>query len=147
MEATPTVPTPKGCKHISAPSVALNHTMLFLGPAMPALPQLNSFPSAIATDPLPYHDFSDSIVHRYLHPSKNEPLEPHIDVFTHIIYPYDTATFEFFLSKHNLLCFYLLLVTNLRNGFPPSDMPPLTKTVFSRIIFQLSSMLKLLINI
>jgi hypothetical protein len=100
--------------------------MLFLGSAVPALPQLNSFPLTIATEPLLYHDFSDSIVHRYLHPSKNKPLDPHIDIFTH---PYDTATFEFFLSKHNLSRFYPLLVTNLRNGFSLGDMPPLTKTV------------------
>jgi hypothetical protein len=97
---------------------------------VPVLPPTNSLSLTITTEPLSYHDFSDSIVHRKPHLlTDSEPLYPHIDVFSHIIHPYDTAAFESFLFKHNLSRFYPLLVTNLRNGFPLGDMPLLTKTV------------------
>jgi hypothetical protein len=134
MLVMPTVPTPKECERTSAHSVAHNHITPSLGSAVPVLPPINSFPPNITTKPLSYHDFSNSIVHRKLQISRNsELLDPHIDIFTHIIHPYDTAAFDFFLSKHdswhNLSHLYSLLVTNLKNGFPLGDMPPLTKTI------------------
>ena len=97
------------------------------GSAGLVLPPINSF--IINTEPLPYHDFSDSIAYR--NPLLNNPviLHLHSDIFSHIIHPYDTAAFERLLTKHNLFSFYPLLVTNLRNGFPLGDMPALTKTV------------------
>jgi hypothetical protein len=95
-----------------------------------SFPQFNSILLAIITKPLQYHDFSDSIVHRNLHLlSNSELLDPHTDIFTHIIHPYDTTAFELLLSKHNLSCSYSLLVTNLKNGFPLGVLPALTKTV------------------
>ena len=99
----------------------------FPGSAVPVLLPTNSF--NIINNPLPYHDFSNSVVHRNPHILSSETLHPHFDIFTHIVHPYDTAAFEHFLTKHNLSRFYPLLVTNLRNGFPLGDMPALTKTV------------------
>jgi hypothetical protein len=127
---TPIVPIPREYEHTSALSVVPDHIMLSLGSAMPVLPPINSSPLTIITEPLSYHDFSDSIVHRNLHHSSiSDFLDPQIDIFTHIIHPYDTAAFESLLSKHKLSHLYPLLVTNLKNGFPLGNMPSLTKTV------------------
>jgi hypothetical protein len=101
---TPIVPIPREYEHTSALSVVPDHIMLSLGSAVPVLPPINSSPLTIITEPLSYHDFSDSIVHRNLHHSSiSDFLDPQIDIFTRI--------------------------TNLRNGFPLGDMPSLTKTV------------------
>ena len=109
-------------------SVVQNHTMLSPGSAMPVPPRIDPF--TIINEPLPYHDFSDSITCRNPHLFDiSASLHPHIDTFSHIIHPYNTAAFELLLCKHNLSHFYPLLVTNLRNGFSLGDMPPLTKTV------------------
>jgi hypothetical protein len=64
---TPIVPIPREYEHTSALSVVPDHIMLSLGSAVPVLPPINSSPLTIITEPLSYHDFSDSIVHRNLH--------------------------------------------------------------------------------
>ena len=66
------------------------------------------------------------------------------DIFLKIIHPYDTDAFDHLLSKHRLTQFYLLLIQNLRNGFPLGEMPPLTDTV---IFKNHPSMLLFLTNI
>ena len=100
----------------------------FCGSVKPTL--INSLPLLIPNEPLPYHDFSNSIVHRKQHsPSICDPLDPLSEMFICIIHPYNATAFEPFLSKHNLSILYPLLVTNLKNGFPLGTMPALTTTV------------------
>ena len=76
---------------------------------------------------LPYHDFSNTIVHR------DSPIIVDTDcfdnVFLRITHPYDVNAFDHFLFKHDLTYFYSLFVPNLRNGFPLGAMPLLTDTV------------------
>jgi hypothetical protein len=79
---------------------------------------------------LPYRDFSNTIVHRDSLTTADKDPSGHSDnIFRRIIHPYDTNAFDHFISKHDLTSFYSLLVTNLRNGFPLGEMPPLTDTV------------------
>ena len=86
-------------------------------------------PSSLPTPSnfLIYRNFSETIVHR--DPLTIADTEFSDDIFLRIVHPYDTDAFEFSLSKHHLTYFYSLLVTNLKNGFPLGEMPPLTDTV------------------
>jgi hypothetical protein len=94
-------------------------------PALP-LPAIEKFLSFTAPIPLPYRNFSETIIHR--EPDKDSS-ELSCNIFNKIIHPYDSDAFHFFLCKHNLSTLYPFLVTNLKEGFPLGDMPALTSTV------------------
>ena len=51
------------------------------------------------------------------------------DIYLRIVHPYNIDAFKYFLSKHDLTYLYSLLVSNLRNGFPLEDMPPIIDTI------------------
>jgi hypothetical protein len=79
---------------------------------------------------LSYRDFSNTIVHRDpIITAGKDFLEHSGNIYSRIVHPYDTAAFHHLISKHDLISFYSLLVTNLRNGFPLGEMPPITDTV------------------
>ena len=101
------------------------------GRVLDRLPTPNeSFLSSSTPELLPYRDFSSTIVHRdSLITADKDSLDVSNNIFLTIIHPYDTDAFEHFISKHNLTYSYSLLVTNLRNGFPLGEMPPLIDTV------------------
>jgi hypothetical protein len=92
----------------------------------PPLPTIEKFLSFTTPIPLPYRNFSDTIIHR--EPDKDSFELPN-SIFLKIIHPYDSDAFNSFLRKHNLLDFYPFLVTNLKEGFPLGEMPALTSTV------------------
>jgi hypothetical protein len=96
------------------------------GSAGNALHGINSTPSLASPQILPYRNFSDTIVHR---DSFTADAEFSDNIYFRIVHPYDIDAFEHFLSKHDLIYFYPLLVSNLRNGFPLGDMPPLIDTI------------------
>ena len=56
-------------------------------------------------------------------------MEPFNDIYLRIVQPYDTDAFAHSISKHDLIYFYSLLVTNLRNGFPLGEMPLIMETI------------------
>ena len=95
------------------------------GPVAP-VPLINSFLSLTSPFPLPYRNFSDTIIHRSPLPNS---IDFHNQLYNSIIHPYNPDTFESLLLRNNLTQFYPLLVNNLRTGFPLGEMPPLTKTV------------------
>ena len=90
------------------------------------LTAINSTPSTTLPKVLPYRDFSDTIVLRDSFPADVAHSD---DIYLRIVHPYNIDAFEYFLSKHDLTYFYSLLVSNLRNGFPLGDMPPLIDTI------------------
>lgn len=101
-----------------------------LGRRLPLATASDPFLSLTATNFLPYRDFSSTILHRDPLITSGEDLLDHShNIFLSIIHPYDTDTFDLFISKHALTSFYSLLVKNLRNGFPLGYMPLLTHTV------------------
>lgn len=93
-------------------------------------PKAINYSSPTAPQFLFYHDFSNTIVHRdSLITADMDFLENSNDIYLRIVHPYDTDAFLHFLLKHDLTRFYSLLVTNLRNGFPLGEMPPIIDTV------------------
>lgn len=91
---------------------------------------IDSSSSHLPSQFLSYHDFSNTIVHRDSPITADEDsFELLNNIYSRIVHPYDTEAFHHFISKHQLTYFYSLLVTNLRNGFPLGEMPPLSDTV------------------
>lgn len=127
------VPTLTAHEYISARSVDQNPTMPLLGSAGSVLherPRATDFSSITAPQFLPYRDFSNTIIHRDPLITADEDLFGLSDnIFLRIVHPYDISAFETLISTHDLTFFYPLLATNLRNGFPLGQMPPLTDTV------------------
>ena len=99
--------------------------MHFLGSATLAPPLINPFLS-LTSSPLPYRDFSNTIILRSPLPNS---IDSYNQIYDSIIHPYNPDAFESLLLKHNLIQSYPFLVKNLRAGFPLGEMPPLTETV------------------
>ena len=136
-EPLSSVPIPTVDEPIFAHSAAPNLTTHFHGPVAHApygpLATLIEPPfseSAAFSHFLSYRDFSSTIAHREsLAIADQDSLEPFNDIYLRIVHPYNTDAFDHFISKHGLSSFYSLLVTNLRNGFPLGEMPPIADTV------------------
>ena len=76
-----------------------------------------------------YRDFSNTIFHRdSILTADEDPSGFLNNIYLSIVQPYDIDAFHYFISKHDLSYFYSILVTNLRNGFPLGEMPPITDT-------------------
>lgn len=86
----------------------------------------NLFSSLASSFILPYHDFSDSIIHRN---RLTTPIPAYDEIYNRVVHPYNTDAFELSLARHNLNSSFPLLVYNFRHGFPLGNMPPLTETI------------------
>ncbi|KAJ3725696.1 hypothetical protein DFJ43DRAFT_577512 [Lentinula guzmanii] len=66
--------------------------------------------------PVPFHDFSDNLIHRQPAPDASQE---EIEIFYCIETPYDPTAFSIELARFNLSDHFPLLVRNLTEGFHP----------------------------
>ncbi|KAJ3914909.1 hypothetical protein F5877DRAFT_2733, partial [Lentinula edodes] len=100
----------------AARSVAAPPTTHSNGNALPSPPlSKEDLRDSLASTPLRFHDFADSIITRQASPDASTE---HVELYERIVTLYNANAFEHELRTNNLLDRHPLLVNILRNGAP-----------------------------